>query len=165
MREISKIVIHCSDSSYGDAELIRKWHLARGFVDIGYTYVILNGYPDEIDCKIPQTPDWCLDGAIETGRTEEKVGAHCKGHNKDSIGICLIGNRMFTLSQVVALCRLVREIRHRHGDGVKIVGHYELDGRKSCPNIDMDHLREKLALMTSGDFPIPVRGDMKLYSS
>ena len=43
MREIKKIIIHCSDSEFGDAALIDKWHKERGWTGIGYHYVILNG--------------------------------------------------------------------------------------------------------------------------
>ena len=41
MREINKIIVHCSATREGEnfevAE-IRKWHLARGFNDIGYHF-------------------------------------------------------------------------------------------------------------------------------
>lgn len=76
MRRIDEIIIHCSDSPEGrndKAEDIRKWHKQRGFSDIGYHYVI------------------DLDGTVEKGRSIEQAGAHCTGHNRNSIGICYIG--------------------------------------------------------------------------
>ena len=76
MRRIDEIIIHCSDSPEGrndKAEDIRKWHKQRGFNDIGYHYVI------------------DLDGTVEKGRPVEQAGAHCTGHNRNSIGICYIG--------------------------------------------------------------------------
>lgn len=76
MRRIDEIIIHCSDSPEGrndKAEDIRKWHKQRGFSDIGYHYVI------------------DLDGTVEKGRPIEQAGAHCTGHNRNSIGICYIG--------------------------------------------------------------------------
>ena len=76
MREINKIIIHCSATREGEnfevAE-IRKWHLARGFSDIGYHFYI------------------DLYGEIHKGRDISKIGAHCKGHNRNSIGICYCG--------------------------------------------------------------------------
>ena len=76
MREINKIIVHCSATREGEnfevAE-IRKWHLARGFNDIGYHFYI------------------DLYGEIHKGRDIAKIGAHCKGHNRNSIGICYCG--------------------------------------------------------------------------
>jgi len=40
-----KVIIHCSDSSFGNAVLIDKWHRQRGFDNIGYHFVILNSHP------------------------------------------------------------------------------------------------------------------------
>lgn len=51
---------------------IKKWHLARGFSDVGYHYVIYSG------------------GSINKGKDESKIGAHCTGHNSHSIGVCYI---------------------------------------------------------------------------
>ena len=76
MREVNKIIVHCSATREGEnfevAE-IRKWHLARGFNDIGYHFYI------------------DLYGEIHKGRDINKIGAHCKGHNRNSIGICYCG--------------------------------------------------------------------------
>ena len=76
MREINKIIVHCSATREGEnyevAE-IRKWHLARGFSDIGYHFYI------------------DLYGEIHKGRDIAKIGAHCKGHNRNSIGVCYCG--------------------------------------------------------------------------
>jgi len=55
-------------------DTIREWHIARGFSDIGYHYVI-NSWGDRFD-----------------GRQQSLIGAHAKGRNHDSIGICLMGN-------------------------------------------------------------------------
>mgnify|MGYP003135228528 FL=1 len=76
MREINKIIVHCSATREGenfDVAEIRKWHLARGFNDIGYHFYI------------------DLYGEIHKGRDISKIGAHCKGHNRNSIGICYCG--------------------------------------------------------------------------
>ena len=75
-RKIDKIIVHCSATPEGkdySVDTIRKWHLQRGFSDIGYHYIIYR------------------DGSIHTGRDESVIGAHCKGHNSNSIGVCYIG--------------------------------------------------------------------------
>lgn len=76
MRKINQIIVHCSATPEGknfNANDIDRWHKERGFDCIGYHYVI------------------DLDGTIEKGRPIEKVGAHVKGHNSNSIGVCYIG--------------------------------------------------------------------------
>ena len=77
MREINKIIIHCSATREGenfDVAEIRKWHVeGRGWSDIGYHFYI------------------DLYGEIHKGRDIAKIGAHCKGHNRNSIGICYCG--------------------------------------------------------------------------
>lgn len=78
MRWINKIIVHCSDTPFGrddGAKEINSWHKAQGWVGIGYHFVIR------------------LDGTIEKGRPISKVGAHCKGQNLHSIGVCYIGGR------------------------------------------------------------------------
>ena len=67
MREINKIIIHCSATKEGQdisAATIDEWHKARGWRSIGYHYVI------------------GLDGMIEYGRPITETGAHVKNHNK-----------------------------------------------------------------------------------
>ena len=76
MRKISKIIIHCTATPEGrhhDVADIRRWHLKRGFNDIGYHYLIH------------------LDGTIEEGRNISRIGGHCSGENRGSIGICYVG--------------------------------------------------------------------------
>ena len=76
MREINYIVVHCSATSFGkdlDVEDIDRMHKRRGWAGVGYNYVIK------------------LDGTIQEGRPLEKIPAHVKGFNRNSIGICYIG--------------------------------------------------------------------------
>ena len=91
---LREVIIHCSDSTWGDAEEINKWHKARGWSGIGYHFVITNGYRKQGKIYIPAN-----DGIIERGRALPAVGAHCIGHNK-AIGICLIGKWQFTSKQL-----------------------------------------------------------------
>lgn len=75
-RTMDTIVIHCSATKRGmnfTSKDIKKWHLSRGFKDIGYHFVIL------------------LDGTIEIGRPLNIIGSHVSGYNTGSIGICYVG--------------------------------------------------------------------------
>lgn len=77
MRKINEIIIHCSATPEGKdytVEQIRDWHVkGNGWQDIGYHLVIYR------------------DGSVHHGRPLAVAGAHCKGHNANSIGICYIG--------------------------------------------------------------------------
>ena len=77
MRKINKLIVHCSatpEHKEFDVEDITEWHVTgNGWSDCGYHYVITLG------------------GEIQEARPERKIGAHCKGHNRNSIGICYIG--------------------------------------------------------------------------
>lgn len=75
-RKIKEIILHCSATEEGKdfrADDVKDWHLKRGFSDIGY-HVIID-----------------INGHIEYGRDIKIAGAHCTGHNQNSIGICYIG--------------------------------------------------------------------------
>lgn len=125
------IIVHCSDSSWGNAAEITKWHLARGFDTIGYHYVILNGRLS------PYKRHEYFDGHIETGRAldddkdmelDEK-GAHAFGYN-NAVGICLIGlSNTFTERQLRALTHLVNMLKRQFTD-VQVIQHSDVDKNK-----------------------------------
>lgn len=133
MRKISKIIVHCADTPEGrddKAADIKRWHTAappkgNGWSDIGYHYVI------------------DLDGTIEPGRPVETAGAHCNGHNADSIGVCYVGGcdknmkpkDTRTPEQRVALIWLLKFLVAKY-PGVKIYGHRDFNSAKSCPSFD-----------------------------
>lgn len=126
MRQINYIIIHCSATKAGQdfrAKDIDRWHRERGWDGIGYHKVI------------------DLDGTIEPGRSEAKPGAHCKGHNSDSIGICYIGGLdkngkpadTRTELQKAALAGLVAGYKRRFPNA-KVVGHRDMPNvHKACP--------------------------------
>lgn len=96
------IVLHCSDSTFGNAAIIDKWHRDRGFRCVGYHFVILNG------CVVKSKYKSIYDGMVESGRDYDDSGAHVRGHNTDTIGICLIGNSGdFTSAQYLSLGGLI----------------------------------------------------------
>ena len=127
MRSIDKIIVHCSATREGQhvtVQQIRQWHLQRNFADIGYHYVIY------------------LDGTVHKGRSLEKAGAHCKGYNAHSIGICYVGGLdrqgkpkdTRTAAQKAALLSLIRELRQRFPRAT-VHGHREF-ANKACPCFD-----------------------------
>jgi N-acetyl-anhydromuramyl-L-alanine amidase AmpD len=145
-RKIDTIVIHCSATEYGNRTLFKRWHRKRGWDDVGYHFIITNAYPKKKYWS-EKTPDFRSDGRVEKGRPVELAGAHVRLHNDNTIGICLVGDRTFSSRQFDSLRRLVRRLAAEYG--VKAVrGHYEFDTAieqgKTCPNIDMDHLRNIL---------------------
>lgn len=144
----TRIILHCSASAFGDASLIRTWHVdERGWADIGYHFVILNGFR-RAGGLLRGDYDFGADGLVEPGRPLDsdndiegpEVGAHAYGHNRDTVGVCLIGERHFSGAQLLALDALVVRLRRRYG-ALALAGHCELDAGKTCPNLDMDWLR------------------------
>jgi N-acetylmuramoyl-L-alanine amidase len=130
MRKINWIVVHCSDSdipAHDNIEVVREWHVKeRHFADIGYHYFISK------------------DGLVHSGRREDAVGAHCRGHNSGSIGICLSGRTGFTADQFRSLEGILKDICTRHELGKEdILAHHDLDSNKTCPNFDVHELVSK----------------------
>lgn len=133
-RPINLIVLHCSATpAHHDIGVkeIDRWHRQRGFTSIGYHFVIRRS------------------GGIEKGREVGTIGAHAKGFNRDSIGICLVGGvnandlalaeDNFTPEQWAYLRALLRTLT-APGMYPKagIVGHRDLPGvHKACPAFDV----------------------------
>ncbi len=142
MRKIDTIIIHCSDSLWGDAKAIEAWHRDKGWSHIGYHYVIDSAYPTYENLMLKK-PDITRDGKLEIGIPLEVKGIHAHGYNATSIGICMIGREIFSARELLSLYKLVHDIEKQFGR-LKIYGHYELNPYKTCPNIDADWLREFL---------------------
>ncbi len=142
-----KIVFHCSDSAFGNAALITKWHVTgRGWSNIGYHYVILNGW---LSSKLYNQK---FDGHLETGRplnddpfwSKTEMGAHVKGHNFNSLGICLIGKSgNFTNNQLQAAFTLVYYLEKQFKQ-IELFQHSDLDkGKPFCAGLNMELLKEQ----------------------
>ena len=140
MRKWKGIIIHCSDSSFGSASIINKWHKERGWRGIGYHFVILNGVIS------PNTVSVFMNGAIEKGRPLTMTGAHAKGYNRDYIGICLIGDgsKPFTKAQMNALIKLLKELVAQFSiKPENILGHNEVNPNKTCPCFNVKEFLNK----------------------
>ena len=120
MRFIDKFILHCSASdveSHDNIKTIRHWHVdERGWSDVGYHFFIRK------------------DGTLEVGRPIERIGAHAKGVNKTSIGVCLSGDKNFTELQMNATRKLYLMLL-QFIPNLTIHGHCEFS-TKTCPNFD-----------------------------
>jgi N-acetylmuramoyl-L-alanine amidase len=120
MRQIKKIIIHQSASdipTHDDISVVDRWHKERGWKGVGYHYFIQS------------------DGVLQYGRSICEVGAHTKGHNRDSIGICLHGKTKFTPNQFATLRHLVESLDFTLGN-LKVYGHSDFEPTRHCPGFD-----------------------------
>jgi len=128
MRRIDYIVVHCS-ATKGDvsAKTIDSWHRERGWSGIGYHYVVREN------------------GTIEEGRKLETAGAHVKGFNANSIGICMAGglndhgqaSNNFSSYQFTSLRSLINALKAAFPDSI-LEGHRDFPGvNKECPCFDV----------------------------
>jgi N-acetylmuramoyl-L-alanine amidase len=119
---IKLLVVHCSDTENNkniDVTDIHKMHLNFGWDGIGYHKVILRS------------------GKIENGRPEYWIGAHVKGKNEFSLGVCLIGRDNFTKKQFISLENILKKWKLLYPNAV-IVGHRDTGKtKKTCPNFDV----------------------------
>jgi hypothetical protein len=149
VNKIKYAIIHCSASPFGNAALITKWHLERGWETIGYHLIILNGHISN------DIYNFAYNGEVETGRPfdnnslldKTEQGAHVLGLNDESLGICLIGNPIrkinFTDYQLDALAYQLYRLKENIPD-IEIKGHYQIDERKpNCPGIDVEKFKKQ----------------------
>ena len=127
-RKITEIIVHCSATAEGKDYTvadITRWHKQRGFSTIGYHYVVYRN------------------GSVHQGRDVNVSGAHCTGHNTNSIGVCYIGGCAAdartpkdtrTNVQRASLEILLRKLRTLY-PSAKIHGHRDF-ANKACPSFD-----------------------------
>ena len=129
-RKINKIILHCSATKEGQdisVDTIRKWHVdGRGWSDIGYHYIV------------------SIDGKIEDGRPIDRSGAHTKGQNSNSIGVCYTGGvekdgktpkDTRNPEQLMALANLLDALMEMYPEAT-LHGHNEF-AAKACPSFDV----------------------------
>lgn len=134
------IFVHCSATkpsmNWGLRE-IRQSHKERGFLDVGYHFIIKR------------------DGTIEAGRDEDVIGAHVEGYNSTSVGVCLVGgvdDRLkpeanFTPAQMQALRSLLVTLLAKY-EGAVLRAHHEV-APKACPSFNLKRWWERNELVTS----------------
>lgn len=127
MRNIDMIIVHCTATPAGrDVTVadVDSWHRKRGFDGIGYHYLV------------------SLDGTVHAGRPLERAGAHCRGYNSRSVGVCYVGGLdrdgrpadTRTPAQRRALTELLGDLRRRFPCAV-IHSHRDF-AAKACPCFD-----------------------------
>ena len=137
MDKIKRVVIHCSASDNPEQdslEAIKHLHVAplsekiqwgnyethgKNFRDIGYHYVITK------------------DGVLHKGRPDNIQGAHVSGFNTNSLGVCMSGNKDFTVEQFKTLIGLKAYLKVKHGYDLEFIGHCDLNLEKTCPNFEV----------------------------
>lgn len=140
-RQIKEIFVHCSDSP-DDLDIgfkeIDSWHRENGWlsesgVSCGYHYIVRR------------------DGRVQRGRPDDERGTHVRRRNSKSIGIVWIGRNNPTPDQYQTLLNLIAVLRKVYSVPVeRVLGHYEAQEGKTCPNLDMNKVRADL-LFTKPD--------------
>ena len=161
-RTVDLIVVHCSATPSGKAlgtglgsrrrtaaQIIDGWHMQRGFAR----------RPEAVAAHNPELPHLGyhfvidVDGLLQQGRNLAEAGAHVKGHNANSVGVCLVGGAepegRYTVAQWATLKAVVMRLRQQF-PAARVVGHRDLspdlnaDGAvqprewlKTCPGFDV----------------------------
>jgi len=142
LRSIKKIIVHHSGFTCGNVPFFRWYHRAvNGWDDIGYHLVVGNG-----------KHNFSVLGGVELGRPLNLMGAHCSGHNQDSIGICLIDNENHfhkvspSNVELHALENALLYLIDKADLGCKIWRHSDFNSLKSCPGaaVPVEALSEKV---------------------
>ncbi|WP_291653582.1 N-acetylmuramoyl-L-alanine amidase [Clostridium sp.] len=125
----NKIIYHHSARKEWSPEGINEYHKSKGWIGIGYHYYIRK------------------DGSIYSGRPENAEGAHTKGENNNSIGICLEGNFEDEYprdEQLESLYKLSLYISLKY-DIYKIIGHKDVYSTL-CPgeNFSIEDIRNQV---------------------
>ena len=134
------IFVHCSATKQSmdtDIKDIDRWHRERGFLKVGYHFVIKR------------------DGTLQKGRELMEAGAHVKSYNHRSIGLCLIGGvsetnievweNNFQPVQFSTLYNLLVDLKEKFPDA-KIMGHNEVSS-KACPSFNVQEWLVKKGLI------------------
>jgi len=148
------IVVHCSATKEGvniGLEEINDWHKRRGWGN------------DTLSCGYHEIIR--IDGTVESGRPLHTVGAHSRGHNYRSIGICLVGgldssgepSNTFNSTQLCVLKSRIDFYRSKFPSITEVVGHRDLskdlDGDgiieshewvKACPCFNVSEVMPQL---------------------
>jgi N-acetylmuramoyl-L-alanine amidase len=128
------VVLHHSATPdgevYRDFDSIKKAHLAKGWKDIGYHWVI-----EKVNGVLIAIP----------GRPESIEGAHCHGKNFDGIGVCCVGNFEVEIPSeelYAFVANVCRGIMLRHP--IKEIGGHRDYYATACPgkNFDMGKLKQ-----------------------
>ena len=125
-QKTERIILHYTATPKGrdvSVEDVRRWHMDRGWSDVGYHYLIDTA------------------GYIHTARPLRFQGAHTKGQNWNSVGIAYVGGLdedgrdTMTKDQASAIRHLVEALRTAYGP-LTLHGHREFKNTM-CPGFDV----------------------------
>lgn len=141
LEKIEYIIVHHSERTIDFPLFIKLRHkYLRHWEDIGYHYLI--GGRNNL---------FTTNGKLYSGRPEEIIGTHAIGYNRNSLGICLIGNfnKIYpSKEQLFTLFSFLNAKTEEYSIPIQnILGHRELPNvTKSCPGklVNMDYIRKKL---------------------
>jgi N-acetylmuramoyl-L-alanine amidase len=156
MRKIKKVIIHCAAtrpdwmadcSDLEQVQEIRRWHVEdNGWNDIGY------------HAYISRT------GQILQARPVEIAGAHTKGQNSDSIGVCLAGGfgsssddravDHYTPAQLASLWKFIKDVRFTYGENITVSGHNDYSP-KACPGFPVARWMAGMSILEAQSQSIP----------
>jgi len=148
MRKIKKVIVHGSYSrpsqKWGVRE-IDEVHREKFGHSVGYHYIITRS------------------GELEYGRDIHEIGAHTRGSNRDSIGICLIGGRKededewefnYTPEQMLTLYELLEAVDMVFGY-LRLGGHGNFQDNRECPGFSVVEWAENYNPLPIYDYTRP----------
>lgn len=129
--QVKYLVVHCSATppnlDWGVDDIRRLHQTAFAWKDVGYHYVIKR------------------DGTVEKGRPDDTQGAHVKGYNEVSLGVCLVGGVNyrqeaefnFTDQQMESLEKVITKLLGEYPSAY-VLGHRDFPKvDKACPCFDV----------------------------
>jgi len=109
-----------NSTALDEVDRIRSWHKQRGFSDIGYHRVVYRN-------------------SFAPARNQNRQGAHCRGYNAYSLGVCLCADltkRLPTEDEVIATASAVLDLEHQFQRRFMVLGHKDV-AATLCPGPDL----------------------------
>lgn len=136
-KSTKRAILHHAEASKCTAEDIHRWHKQNGWSGAGYHFLVRK------------------DGSIYRLRPEWAVGAHAKGSNSDSIGICFEGSYMtetMPQAQINAGRELLGYLKGKYGFS-KVQAHRDVCST-DCPGTNFP-FTEIAGVAASAQTPTP----------
>jgi len=139
LNSITTIFVHCSATPPNRDVTVKDidtWHKNKGWDQIGYHYYI------------------DIHGVAHQGRSIDRVGAHAKGNNYNSIGICYAGGvdenntpqDTLTAAQQRTMANIILALGCVLQRSLLLRGHKEVS-TKSCPSFNVQEKFRKEQLL------------------